>query len=503
MLLSKRQCFAFESRFEYYAYVMSDKNDKQKITPRSEDYSQWYLDIIAGADLAEHSPVKGCMVIKPYGYAIWENIQKVLNSEFKKSGVENAYFPMLIPQSLLHKEEKHVEGFAPEVAVVTRAGNKDLDEPLVVRPTSETIMYATFSNWVQSYRDLPLLINQWANVVRWELRTRLFLRTTEFLWQEGHTVHATAQEADDRARMMSEVYRVFSEGHMAIPVIPGKKTPSERFAGAAETYTIEAMMQDGKALQFATSHNLGDNFSKVFDIQYLGEDNERHYAWQTSWGISTRSIGGLIMTHSDDKGLVLPPKIAPIHVVIIPIFNNEEEQNTVMQRVNELRDSLSATLEVKVDDRAHLRPGEKFFEWERKGVPLRVEIGPRDVENNSLVVVRRDTGEKKSVDYTNGQVEINALLESIQIDLFVKAQTFRQEKSVQVDSWQDFVAAIEGGKFAYAFWDGTEATEKAIKDETGATIRCIPFAQDNKPQAGVCIKTGKASDQYVIFAKAY
>ena len=482
---------------------MSNKNEKQKITPRSEDYSQWYLDVIAGADLAEHSPVKGCMVIKPYGYAIWENIQKVLNKEFKKTGVENAYFPMLIPQSLLTKEEDHVEGFAPEVAVVTRAGNKELDEPLVVRPTSETIMYETYSNWVQSYRDLPILINQWANVVRWELRTRLFLRTTEFLWQEGHTAHATAQEADDRARMMSEVYKNFAEGHMAIPVIPGRKSPSERFAGATETYTIEAMMQDGKALQFATSHNLGDNFSKVFDIKYLGEDNEHHYAWQTSWGISTRSIGGLIMTHSDDKGLVLPPKIAPIHVVVVPIYKNEEEQKIVMERVNEFKDVLGKELEVKVDDRAYLRPGEKFFEWERKGVPVRVEVGPRDVENNALVIVRRDTGEKNVIDYGTGLETINQVLNDIQSDLFKNAQAFRTEKTIEANSWDDFVNAIQEGKFVRAFWDGTEATEKVIKDETGATIRCIPFEFDDIKEAGVCIKTGKPAEHYVVFAKAY
>ena len=495
-----RQPFALNLIFQYYGIVMANES-KQKITPRAEDYSQWYLDVIAAADMAEHAPVKGCMVIKPYGYAIWENIQKVLNVQFKETGVENAYFPLLIPQSLLTREEDHVEGFAPEVAVVTKAGNKDLEEPLVVRPTSETIMYETFSKWVQSYRDLPVLVNQWANVVRWELRTRLFLRTTEFLWQEGHTVHATHDEADERARMMGDVYTKFAEDYMAIPGIPGRKTESERFAGAIETYTLEAMMQDGKALQFATSHNLGDNFAKAFDIMYLGEDNEHHHAWQTSWGISTRSIGGLIMTHSDDKGLVLPPKIAPIHVVIIPIYKTDEERDSVSAAAQSLREKFGSDLEVKFDDRDHMRPGEKFFEWERKGVPVRIEIGPRDVADNNAVLVRRDTGEKSVIGQTDVVEVVTGLLQDIQQNLLQRAQSLRDENTVSVDSWGDFTAAIEDSKFVLAHWDGTEATEKMIKNETGATIRCIPF--DGKVESGVCVKTGEKSQQRVVFAKAY
>jgi prolyl-tRNA synthetase len=489
---------------------MSKISDQEKgensfyITPRSEDYSQWYLDIIKVAELAEYGPAKGSMVIKPYGYAIWERIQKVLDEKFKQTGVENAYFPLLIPERLLKKEADHVEGFAPEVAVVTHAGGKELEERLVIRPTSETIMYEVFSGWIHSYRDLPLLINQWANVVRWEMRTRLFLRTTEFLWQEGHTVHKDEKDADDRARIMLEVYRDFSENYMAIPVILGQKTESEKFAGALKTYSCEAMMQDGKALQFATSHNLGDHFAKAFDIKYLDENNELKFGWQTSWGLSTRSIGGLIMTHSDDKGLVLPPKMASVQVVIVPIINGKEKDEDVLRMAGILSDTLKdSRILTKIDSR-DLRPGEKFYEWERKGVPLRIEIGPRDLEKMECVVVDRISGEKKifSIENIDKFVEdINGTLETIQINLFNRALEFQKQKTKVVDSWDDFVKEIEADNFVLAHWDGEAETEKKIKDETGATIRCISFERET--ESGACIKTGNPSEGRVIFAKAY
>lgn len=489
---------------------MSKISDQEKgensfyITPRSEDYSEWYLDIIKVAELAEYGPAKGSMVIKPYGYAIWERIQKVLDEKFKQTGVENAYFPLLIPERLLKKEADHVEGFAPEVAVVTHAGGKELEERLVIRPTSETIMYEVFSGWIHSYRDLPLLINQWANVVRWEMRTRLFLRTTEFLWQEGHTVHKDEKDADDRARIMLEVYRDFSENYMAIPVILGQKTESEKFAGALKTYSCEAMMQDGKALQFATSHNLGDHFAKAFDIKYLDENNELKFGWQTSWGLSTRSIGGLIMTHSDDKGLVLPPKMASVQVVIVPIINGKEKDEDVLRMAGILSDTLKdSRILTKIDSR-DLRPGEKFYEWERKGVPLRIEIGPRDLEKMECVVVDRISGEKKifSIENIDKFVEdINGTLETIQINLFNRALEFQKQKTKVVDSWDDFVKEIEADNFVLAHWDGEAETEKKIKDETGATIRCISFERET--ESGACIKTGNPSEGRVIFAKAY
>ncbi len=471
------------------------------ITPRAEDYSAWYLDVIKAADLAEHGPSKGSMVIKPYGYALWERVQQVLNAEFKKSGVENAYFPMLIPERLLKREADHVEGFAPEVAVVTHAGGKELEEPLVVRPTSETIMYEVFSNWVRSYRDLPLLINQWANVVRWEMRPRLFLRTTEFLWQEGHTVHATEADADARARQMLDVYRDFAENYMAIPVIPGQKTESEKFAGALRTYTCEAMMQDGKALQFATSHNLGDHFAKAFNIQFLDENNQQQHGWQTSWGLSTRSIGGLIMTHSDDKGLVLPPKMASIQTVITPIFTGKEDDAAVGEEAHKIAKDLAAqNIGVKVDDRT-IRPGEKFYQWERKGVPLRIEIGPKDLAARQAVLVRRDTGEKETVPLDALTDRVGQMLEIIQKALFERALQLRTQRTKTVDSWEEFTQAIEDGCFVLAHWDGTAETEKAIKEETNATIRCMPF--DGEKEAGMCVKTGKPSSRRVIFAKSY
>lgn len=475
--------------------------EEKKIASRAEDYSQWYLDVIDAADLAEHAPVKGCMVIKPYGYAIWEAMQKYLDEQFKKTGVQNAYFPLFIPQSFLTREEDHVEGFAPEVALVTKAGGKELEEPLVVRPTSETIMYDTFSRWVHSYRDLPLLINQWANVVRWEMRTRLFLRTTEFLWQEGHTVHATDAEADERARMMLEVYRVFAEDIMAIPVIPGEKTESERFAGAAKTYCLEAMMQDGKALQFATSHHLGQNFAKVFGVQFATQEGGLEYGWQTSWGLSTRTIGALIMTHSDDKGLVLPPRLAQYQVVIIPIIPKPDAAAAVQASVDELADRLRASgVRVTVDSR-DMRPGEKFFAWEKKGVPVRIELGPKDIAQNTAVVVRRDTSEKQSLTLSSLETAIPALLDEVQAALFTRAAAYRAEKTVSVDTWDDFKAAIEEGKFVLAHWSGDGEDEAKIKEETNATIRCIPF--DATEEKGKCVFSGKPSNKRVIFAKSY
>jgi prolyl-tRNA synthetase len=475
--------------------------EEKKITTREEDYSQWYLDVIDAAQLAEHSPVKGCMVIKPYGYAIWEGMQKYLDERFKETGVENAYFPLFIPQSFLTREANHVEGFAPEVAVVTRAGGKELEEPLVVRPTSETIMYDTFSRWVHSYRDLPLLINQWANVVRWEMRTRLFLRTTEFLWQEGHTVHASDAEADERARMMLEVYRKFAEDILAIPVIPGEKTESERFAGAAKTYCLEAMMQDGKALQFATSHHLGQNFAKVFDVKFAAENGELEYGWQTSWGLSTRTIGALIMTHSDDKGLVLPPRLAQYQVVIVPIVPKPDAAELVRTNADELAIRLrEAGLRVKVDYR-DMRPGEKFFEWEKKGVPVRIELGPKDIAAKTAVVVRRDSGEKESVSLEGIVEALPNVLEDIQTVLFNRALEYRKEKTVSVDSWDNFKTEIEKGKFVMAHWSGEADVEAKIKEETNATIRCIPF--DQPDEEGVCILSGKPSLRRVVFAKSY
>ena len=481
--------------------MQENKEQSFHITPRSEDYSAWYLDVIAAAGLAEHGPAKGSMVIKPYGYAIWEKIQGILNDKFKSSGVENAYFPMLIPEHLLKREEDHIEGFAPEVAVVTHGGGKKLEEPLIIRPTSETIMYEVFSGWIHSYRDLPLLINQWANVVRWEMRTRLFLRTTEFLWQEGHTVHATEAEADERARMMLDVYHWFAETYMAIPVIRGQKTESEKFAGALRTYTCEAMMQDGKALQFATSHNLGDHFAKAFKIQYLNENNELTYGQQTSWGLSTRTIGGLIMAHSDDKGLVLPPKMASIQAVIVPILTGKGDDEEVLAKVRELDAEIKKlSITTKIDDR-NLRPGEKFYEWERKGVPVRIELGPKDLAGKQAVLVRRDTGEKEVVPLDSLAERVAQMLEIIQKSLYEKAVQLRTQKTKEIDIWAEFKDAIEAGNFVLAHWDGTRETEAAIKEETGATIRCIPF--EGKEEAGVCIKSGKPSSRRVIFAKAY
>ncbi|HZH86890.1 MAG TPA: proline--tRNA ligase [Brumimicrobium sp.] len=487
-----------------------------KYTKRSEDYSKWYNEVIERADLAEHSDVRGCMVIKPYGYAIWENMKEVLDAEFKATGHSNAYFPLFIPKSYLNKEAQHVEGFAKECAVVTHYRLKNgedgqlivdpdakLEEELIVRPTSETIIWNSFKTWVQSYRDLPLKINQWANVVRWEMRTRLFLRTTEFLWQEGHTAHATKREAIEEAEQMLNVYSDFAENYMAMPVVKGLKTESERFAGADETYCIEALMQDGKALQAGTSHFLGQNFAKAFEVKFADKEGKLEYVWATSWGVSTRLIGGLIMTHSDDEGLVLPPKLAPIQVAIVPIYKTDEQLEAISEKVNHLITALKAKgISVKYDDDDNRRPGWKFAEYEAKGVPVRVAIGPRDLENNKAEVARRDTKEKDVVDWEGIEDYIVDLLDKIQDNLFKRASDFRTENTTSVDSYDEFKKVLEEkGGFIAAHWDGTAESENKIKEETKATIRCIPL--DVKEELGKCILTGKPSQRKVLFAKAY
>jgi prolyl-tRNA synthetase len=487
----------------------ADMATKSGITTRKENYSRWYLDVIREADLADDAPVKGCMVIKPRGYAIWENIQKELDRMFKETGVENAYFPLLIPKSFLEKEAKHVDGFAKECAVVTHhrlqvddngklVPASPLAEPLIIRPTSETIMYAMYAKWIQSYRDLPLLINQWANIVRWEMKTKPFLRTTEFLWQEGHTAHATKDEADQETAQMLKVYQKFTEEFLAIPVIPGRKTESEKFAGADYTTTIEAMMQDGKALQAGTSHMLGQNFAKAFDVKFTDQNEEWQFVWQTSWGLSTRIIGALIMSHSDDKGLVLPPKIAPTQVVIIPVKNDP----VVLEKVASIAKIIKERgISVKVDARDD-RPGAKFFEWEKKGIPLRIEIGPRDIENQSVVLVRRDTGDKSSVAEKDVVECVEEALSLIQKNLFDKALEFRKTHTWDVDSWEEFKTTLEGkGGFLMAHWCGDAVCEEKIKEETKATTRCIPF--DQPEEVGKCVYCGKPSGKRIVFAKAY
>ncbi len=471
------------------------------ITKRSDNYSEWYQDIIDAAELAEHGPVRGTMIIKPYGYAIWENIQRILDAKFKEHGVKNAYFPLFIPESFLKREKDHVEGFSPELAIVTHAGGKELEEPLVVRPTSETIIYDAFSRWIKSYRDLPLKINQWANVVRWEMRSRLFLRTTEFLWQEGHTAHATKEEADASTRAMLDTYQSLAEDYLAMPVIPGRKSESEKFAGADATYCIEAMMQDGKALQAGTSHLLDQNFSKAFEIKFLDQDNQEQYVWTSSWGVSTRIIGGLIMIHSDDNGLVLPPRIAPIQVVLTPIWGKAEEKDSVITAARKLAEELkNRKLLVEIDERDE-RPGAKYFTWEKKGVPVRIEIGPRDLASDSAVLVRRDTGEKVQVPLSEVVAKAEALLEEIQQNLLAVAKERRASMTVSVDTWDQFKKEIELGRFVVAHWDGTKETEAKIKEETKATIRCIPF--DQILEEGVCVYSGASSHGRVIFAKSY
>lgn len=489
----------------------------KNLTKRAEDYSKWYNELVVKADLAENSGVRGCMVIKPYGFAIWEKMQAGLDKMFKETGHQNAYFPIFIPKSYLSKEASHVEGFAKECAVVTHYRLKNaedgsgivvdetakLEEELIVRPTSETIIWDTFRKWIQSYRDLPLKINQWANVVRWEMRTRLFLRTAEFLWQEGHTAHATEDEAVEEAEDILRIYAEFAEGHMAVPVIRGTKTKSERFAGALETYCIEALMQDGKALQAGTSHFLGQNFAKAFDVQFDTREGDRDYVWATSWGVSTRLMGALIMTHSDDNGLVLPPKLAPIEVVIVPIYRGEEQLEAIGKQVQPVMEALRERgISVKYDDRDTHKPGFKFNEYELKGVPVRLAIGPRDMENGTFEVARRDTLEKEIVPAAGIVAHITGLLEEIQENIFRKASEFRDARITEVNTYEEFKEVLETkGGFLSAHWDGTDQTEERIKEETKATIRCIPI--DPKEEPGTCILTGKPSPHRVLFAKAY
>lgn len=488
----------------------------KNFTKRSDNYSQWYNELVVKADLAEPSAVRGCMVIKPYGYAIWEKMQRQLDDMFKATGHTNAYFPLLIPKSFLSREAEHVEGFAKECAVVTHYRLKKnpegdgvvvdpaahLEEELIIRPTSETIIWNTYKNWIHSYRDLPLLINQWANVLRWEMRTRMFLRTAEFLWQEGHTAHATREEAQAEAVQMLHVYADFAEKYMAMPVVRGVKSATERFAGALETYTIEAMMQDGKALQAGTSHFLGQNFAKAFDVQFMNKDNKPEYVWATSWGVSTRLIGGLIMTHSDDNGLVLPPKLAPVQVVIIPIYKTEEQRKAIGEKVAPIVAELrSKGISVKFDDADNRRPGFKFADYEVKGVPVRLAIGARDLEDGTVEVMRRDTLEKETVPMEGIVDRVAGLLDDIQENLFQKALKAREALTRTVDTYEEFKEEIEKGGFILAHWDGTPETEDRIKEETKATIRCLPLEGDMTP--GVCMVTGKPSARRVLFARNY
>jgi prolyl-tRNA synthetase len=490
----------------------------KEVTKRSENYSQWYNDLVVKADLAEQSPVRGCMVIKPYGYAIWEKMQRALDDMFKETGAVNAYFPLFIPKSFFSREAEHVAGFAKECAVVTHhrlMNDPDgkgvvvdpeakLEEELIVRPTSETIIWSTYKNWIKSWRDLPIMCNQWANVVRWEMRTRLFLRTAEFLWQEGHTAHATAQEAQEEAERMVQVYAKFAREYMALPVIVGHKSPNERFAGALDTLTIEGMMQDGKALQAGTSHFLGQNFAKSFDVQYTDKEGQMQYVWATSWGVSTRLMGALVMAHGDDNGLVLPPKLAPIQVVMVPIFKTEEEQSRILEKMTELKKALEAEGHtVKIDDRDNLRPGFKFAEWELKGVPVRLAMGPRDLDNGTVEVHRRDTLEKQTVALEGLDKSIASLLDDIQANIYRKAFDFRQANVEKCDNWDEFVEKIGTGKFLLCHWDGTAETEQAIKDATKATIRCIPVDSFVCEEEGNDIFSGKPSKQRVVFAISY
>jgi len=489
----------------------------KELTPRAENYAQWYNDLVLKADLAENSVVRGCMVIKPYGYAIWEKIQSILDGMFKKTGHSNAYFPLFIPKSFFSKEAAHVEGFAKECAVVTHYRLKKdektneivvdetakLEEELIVRPTSETIIWNTYKNWIQSYRDLPILVNQWANVVRWEMRPRLFLRTTEFLWQEGHTAHATRQEAIEETEKIINLYADFAETYMGIPVIQGRKTEEERFAGAEDTYAIEAMMQDGKALQSGTSHFLGQNFAKAFDVQFTSREGKLEYVWATSWGVSTRLMGALIMAHSDDNGLILPPKLAPIQVVIVPIYKSQDEFKKVGETAVKIKEELEASgLSVKFDDRDTRKPGFKFAEYEMKGVPVRIAIGPRDLDNNTVEIARRDTLEKQVVPRNAVDDVVRGLMEEIQQNIYRKSLDSRRNNTHRVDDWEEFKDIMKNRPgFVLAHWDGTRETELKIKDETKATIRCIPF--DAEIEKGKCIYTGNPSDKRVLFALAY
>lgn len=490
----------------------------KELTTRAEDYAQWYVDLVKKADLAENSDVRGCMVIKPYGYAIWENMQRELDRMFKETGHVNAYFPLFVPKSMFEAEEKNAEGFAKECAIVTHYRLKNdptrpgklmvdpeakLEEELVVRPTSEAIIWNTYKKWIQSWRDLPILINQWCNVVRWEMRTRLFLRTTEFLWQEGHTAHATRAEAEKETRQMLDVYATFVEEFMAVPVIKGRKSEGEKFPGAVETYCIEALMQDGKALQAGTTHFLGQNFANAFDVQFTNKEGKLDWVWGTSWGVSTRLIGGLIMAHSDDDGLILPPKLAPLHVVIVPIFRSDEELNRIISAIEPFMAELRKLgLSVKFDNRDTQKPGFKFAEYELKGVPIRVAVGPRDLDNGTLEVARRDTKEKKVLQMTGAAAAIHALMDEIQKNLYNRALQFREKNTTRVDSYDEFKRVLDDqGGFVLAYWDGTLATEQAIKEETKATIRCIPL--ETTDERGTCVYSGKPSTGRVVFARAY
>ena len=488
-----------------------------KITKQSDNFSKWYTDVILDADLADYGPVKGTMVVKPYGFSLWTNIRDSLNKMIEDSGHDNAYFPLFIPKSFLEKEAKHVEGFAKECAVVTHYRLKSeeegkgvivdpdakLEEELIVRPTSETVIWNTYKNWVQSYRDLPILVNQWANVVRWEMRTRLFLRTSEFLWQEGHTAHENKKEAEEETLKILNIYSDFLEKTMAIPVLKGIKSESEKFAGAEETYCVEALMQDGKALQAGTSHFLGQNFAKAFDVQFATSEGKKEYVWGTSWGVSTRLVGALIMTHSDDKGLVLPPNLAPIQVVLVPIFNSDEEYDTITKKLNGIAKKLNLkNISCKVDDRKNFKPGWKFSEYELKGVPIRLALGPKDIQNNSIEIARRDTLEKEIIKEDKVENKIEELLSKIQENLFIKAKKFREDNSSEINNYEDFKKIFKSQNgFVYAHWDGTAETENKIKKETKATIRCIPMDYGKNP--GKCIVTGKKSNGLVVFGKAY
>ncbi|MCD6452356.1 MAG: proline--tRNA ligase [Acidobacteria bacterium] len=473
-----------------------------EITPKSEDFSRWYVDVVRKAELADYSPIKGCMVIQPYGFALWENIRDVLDKKLKETGHMNAYFPLFIPESFLKKEAEHVAGFAPQVAWVTAGGDEELEERLAVRPTSEAIICSMYAKWVKSWRDLPLLINQWANVVRWEKVTRLFLRTTEFLWQEGHTVHATEKEAEEEALKILEIYRRLAEDYLAIPVIPGVKTEGERFAGAVQTYTIEALMADGKALQAGTTHNLGQHFAKAFGIRFEDKDQKLKYAWQTSWGVSSRLIGALVMTHGDDSGLIIPPMVAPIHLVIVPIPASGWEER-VLSKAEELEKTLKeAGFRVKADLRTTYSPGWKFSEWELKGVPMRLEVGPKDIEKNQVVLVRRDNREKIFIPQNEMIEKVGIILKEIQKDLFARALKFREENTHQVETYDEFKEVIKNkGGFIRAFWCGDSVCEEKVKEETTATIRCIPLSAPEED--GKCIRCGKQARKKVYFAKAY
>jgi prolyl-tRNA synthetase len=500
----------------FYQNLYQKENMAKELTSRSENYSQWYQDLVIKADLAENSAVRGCMVIKPYGYAIWEKMQAQLDKMFKETGHVNAYFPLFIPKSFFSKEASHVEGFAKECAVVTHYRLKNdeenggiivdpdakLEEELIIRPTSETIIWNTYRNWIHSYRDLPILINQWANVVRWEMRTRLFLRTAEFLWQEGHTAHETMQEAIEETEKIINVYADFVENYMAVPVIKGIKSANERFAGALETYSIEALMQDGKALQSGTSHFLGQNFAKAFDVKFSSKEGKEEYVWATSWGVSTRLMGALVMAHSDDNGLVLPPKLAPYQVVIVPIYQKTEQLAVISEKIKEIISKLKAKgISVKYDDSDNKKPGWKFAEYELKGVPVRLAMGPRDLENGTVEIARRDTLQKSVVSLTGVEDYIENLLEDIQNNIFAKALEFRKNNTIKVDTWDEFKEALKKGGFILAHWDGTSETEEMIKAETKATIRCLPLEYEE--EEGVCIYSGKPSKRRVIFALAY